>query len=93
MAGMLDGDHLLLLVQHASITRAATWSMLQPRWPDVSLGDINDTEPSTWLTVKDAAALARRRRGVEPIRIVIAAQVAVTPLKCRWDDQPMPFIF
>jgi len=93
LAGVLSNDHLLLLVQHAGIIRAATWSMLEPRWPDVVLGDVNDTEPSTWLTVKDAAALARRRRGIEPIRVVVAAQGTVTPLKCRWDDQAMPMLF
>lgn len=92
MGGMFNGDHLLLLIQHAGINHAAVWSMLEPRWPDVMLGDIANAEPSAWLTVEDAAALARRRRGVEPIRIVVAAQVAVTPLECRWDDQPMPML-
>lgn len=93
MAGVLGGDHLPLLVQHAGISRAATSSMLERRWPDVVLGDIGDAEPSAQLTVNDAAALARRRRGVEPIRVVVAAQGAVTPLGCRWHDQPMPFVF
>lgn len=93
MAGVLSDDHLLLLVQHAGISRAATWSMLEPRWPDIVFGDIGNTELSTWLTVEDAASLARRRRGIEPIRVVIAAHGAVTPLKCRWDDQPMPMLF
>ena len=37
----------------------------------VALCDVNDTEPSTWLAINDAAALARRRRGVEPIRIAV----------------------
>jgi len=92
MAGVLSDDHLLLLAQHAGITRAATWSMLERRWPDVALGDVDHTEPSAWLTVKDAAALARRRRGIEPIRVVVAAQGTVTPER-QWDDQPMPMAF
>ncbi len=92
MAGMFNGDHLLLLVQHAGITRAATWSILEPRWPDVLLGDINDTEPSTWLTVEHAAALTRRRRGVEPIRIMVPSQMTVPILRERWDE-PMPMVF
>lgn len=91
MAGVLGGDHLLLLVQHAGITRAATWSMLERRWPNIVLGDIADAEPSAWLTVKDASALARRQRGIEPIRITLAAQLMVSTLREQWDE-PMPML-
>ena len=91
MAGMVSRDHLLLLIQHAGITRAATWSILEPRWPDVAFCDVNNTEPSAWLTVEDPAALARRRRGVEPIRIVIAAQLAAMTLREQWGE-PMPML-
>ncbi len=92
MAGMFNGDHLLLLIKHVGITRAATWSMLERRWPDIALGDIAKAEPSAWLTIKDAAALARRRRGVEPIRVTVPAQMIVSTLREQWDE-PMPMIF
>ena len=66
--------------------------MLAQRWPDVVFGDINNTEPSTWLTIEDAAVLARRRRGVEPVRIVIAAHMAVMTLREQWGEL-MPMLF
>jgi len=82
----------MLLVQHAGTTRAATWSMLNRRWPEIMLGDVDNAEPSEWITVEDAAALARRRRAIEPVRIVIPAMVTATQER-RWADQAMPMVF
>ena len=92
MAGLVSENCVMLLVQHAGINRAAAWSMLERRWPGVVLADAGDTEPSAWMTVEDAAALARRRRAIEPVRIVIPAMVTATQER-RWADQAMPMVF
>jgi hypothetical protein len=93
MAGLIDRDRALILIKHPDIARAEVGSMLERRWPDVWLGDAGNMQPSGSISVEAGAALARRRRGIEPIRIVILAQrETATPVE-RWDDQPMPFVF
>jgi hypothetical protein len=92
MAGLVDGDRALILVQHPAIDRDQVWSIFERRWSEVVLQDVGDIEPSSRMTVEDAVNLARCRRGVEPIRIVILAQMAATPWPTSWDDQPMPMI-
>jgi hypothetical protein len=69
-------DRTLILIQHAGIPRAALRCTLQRRWPQVALHDPAHTEPNSWLNVADAADLARRRRGIEPLRIVVMPQRA-----------------
>ncbi len=92
LSGFASEDHLLVLMQHAHIDRRTVQVVLARRWPDVVLGDVGDAEPSAWMAVDDAVALARRRRGVEPIRVIIPAQMAAASLQKRWDE-PMPFVF
>ncbi len=82
----------MLIIQHAGITRAATWSMLERRWPEIMLSDVGNVEPSAWMTVDDTAALARRRRGIEPIRVAVPPQRVTTNLREQWDE-PMPMLF
>jgi hypothetical protein len=89
MAGLVGGDRALVLVQHPGIDRAEVWRMLERRWPEVTVTDPGDIIPTSVMTVEDAAALARRKRGVEPIRIIIAPQAAA-----RTDPwgEPMPLL-
>jgi hypothetical protein len=90
MAGLVDGDRALILIDHPGITRAEVWSVFERRWPEIGLQDAGDIEPSSPMIVEDAVALARRRRGVEPIRIVVLAQMAMSPGSTSENDQPMP---
>jgi hypothetical protein len=90
MAGLTDRGRLLILIQHSGIGRTEVWSVLERRYPEVGLCDPDDIEPSALMSAEDAASLARRRRGVEPLRVVIMPQVetATDP----W-DAPMPMLF
>jgi hypothetical protein len=44
------------------------------------------------MIVSDAVLMAPRRRGIEPIRIVIMRQVAVTAGSTSGGDQPMALL-
>lgn len=92
MAGLVDGDRMLLLAQHLGVDRVEAWATLRRRWPDVVLSSPGDIAPSSAMTVGDAAALACRRRGIEPIRIVILPQVIAMTVQADWDE-PMPMAF
>ena len=92
MAGLVTEGRVLLLVKHGGISRAVVWSACERRWPDVVLGDVGEAVPSPTMSVENAAALARRHRGVEPVRVVIPAQrIAAALLEHR--DEPMPTAF
>ena len=93
MAGLEDGHQALILVQHPDLRRVSLWSMLKRRWPNVLLTDPGSTEPTSTMTVEAAVALARRRRGVEPIRIVVLPQVAAATVSQGRRDEPMPMLF
>jgi hypothetical protein len=72
---MATGDGTaLLLIRHAGIGRAVIADALRRRWPDALGGDVGAASPSWTFTTRDAAELARARRGVEPLRIVVLAQ-------------------
>lgn len=88
--GMLGGDHMLMLIQHSGISREDVWSMLERRWSDVMITDPDGTVPFS-MDENLAEHLARCRRGIEPIRIVIPRQAGAI-MEDEW-DQPMPFIF
>jgi hypothetical protein len=74
LAGMATGNSALLFVRHTGIGRSEVAAVLEARWPDVSVGDVGAAEPSWTLATADAAELARVRRGVEPLRIIVLAQ-------------------
>jgi hypothetical protein len=76
IAGMTTGDAALLLVRHPGIGRSEVADVLGVRWPDASVGDVGAAEPSWQMATEDAAKLARIRRGVEPLRIVVPPQRA-----------------
>jgi hypothetical protein len=91
---MTGGDHrALILVSHQGVDRRELQDALRPRWPDITLKDSEDEEPSWEMTTDDAADLGMRRRGVEPLRIVIMPQqimrVRVTPVI---EIAPMPVV-
>jgi hypothetical protein len=91
MAGLVDERNAMILIQHEMISHHNVWSALARRWPDVALIDPARFTPTARMTVADAADLARRRRGVEPIRIVIPAMMSEAPP--RVDDAPLSFVF
>jgi hypothetical protein len=74
-AGMVGGDHrALVLISHQGVHRREVLDVLRRRWPDVALTDLAQEE-STWtMTADDAAELGSRRRGVEPLRIIVMPQ-------------------
>ncbi len=75
LAGMATGDGTaFVLVRHPAVERPEIADVLRRRWPDRVLGDAAAAEPSWRMATEDAADLARARRGVEPLRIVIPAQ-------------------
>jgi hypothetical protein len=90
MAGVVDGSRVLMLIRHQGIDPAEVWAILERRWPDVMLIDPGNIEPSCRMSVDNTADLARRRRGIQPIRIVIPPQIAAS--HDPWDE-PMPMIF
>ena len=89
MAGMLSGHHLLMIIQHAGIDRETVWSMLERRWPEVIVSKFETVEPRSELSVGQTVQLALQHRGVEPIRVVIPAQIKVGAPADEWDE-PMP---
>jgi hypothetical protein len=78
MAGLMDRGRLLILIQHVGISRDDVWSVLERRWPEIGLCDPGDIEASAAMSAADAASLARCRRGIEPLRIVILGQAAAS---------------
>lgn len=77
LAGMATGDGAaLLLINHTGIPRAELTAVLRKRWPEVAVVDADAPEPSWSMSTEDAAELARIRRGVEPLRIVVLPQRA-----------------
>jgi hypothetical protein len=80
-----SGDHrALVLISHQGIDRRELQYVLCRRWPDVVLKGLEREEPTWAMTPDDAADLGRRRRGVEPLRIMVIAQritrVTVAPI-------------
>jgi hypothetical protein len=73
---MAAGDgSVWLLIRHPGVTRAEIADALRSRWPGAVVGDAGAAEPSWEISsVEDAVELARARRGVEPLRIIILAQ-------------------
>lgn len=90
LAGLMDQGRLLILIQHVGISRDEVWSVLERRWPEIGLIDPDDANPSALMSAEDAGSLARCRRGIEPLRVIIMPQgaAATDPF-----DRAMPFIF
>jgi hypothetical protein len=65
-----------LLIRHPDVARAEIADALRSRWPGVVVGDVGALEPSWEMSIGEVVELARARRGVEPLRIVVLAQRA-----------------
>ncbi len=44
------------------------------RWPESTVGDVGSASPSSGFAIEDVVELARLRRGIEPLRLVVLAQ-------------------
>jgi hypothetical protein len=68
-AGMAGGrSWAMVLISHHGVERCEVFNALDRRWPDVAAKDLQHEEPTWAMTANEAAALGRRRRGVEPLR-------------------------
>jgi hypothetical protein len=93
-AGMIGGDHrALMLISHQGVERRELLDVLSRRWPDMTLKDFENEEPECRMIPDEAAALGTRRRGVEPLRILVMPQkitrVTVAPML---EIAPMPVL-
>jgi hypothetical protein len=64
----------MVMISHQGVDRREILEMLRRRWPDVLIKDLAQEEPVWTMTADDAADLGNRRRGVEPLRIVVMPQ-------------------
>jgi hypothetical protein len=94
-AGLMGGDHkALVIIIHQGVDRREVLDGLRPRWPNVLVKELEQEEPAWTMTVGDAADLGSRRRGVEPLRVLVLPQkitrvvVAPAPLMV----EPMPVL-
>ena len=80
-----------MLISHEGADRRELLDVLRPRWPDTVLKDLEHEEPMWEMTPDEAADLGTRRRGVEPLRIMVMPQrisrVTVMPVAVI---EPMP---
>ena len=93
-AGLIGGDHrALVLVSHEGVARRELQDVLCRRWPSVVLKDLAQEEPMWAMTPDEAADLGTRRRGAEPLRIMVMPQkitrATVAPLR---EIGPMPIV-
>lgn len=75
VAGMAHGDgRAALLIRHEGVGRGQIVEVLRRHWPDAQVTDITTLFPVWNLGIDDAVELARAKRGVEPLRIVVMGQ-------------------
>ncbi len=94
-AGLALGDGVVwLAVAHGGITRAELARECNRRFRAAAFADLADTSPPTSFPTAAAAELSRLGRGIEPIRIVVAAQRdrAVAAGATSRPTQPLPFL-
>jgi hypothetical protein len=74
-AGLISGDHkALIIIAHEGIDRYEVLGVLRRRWPSVVVKEPEQEEPTWLMTAYDAAGLGGRRRGVEPLRVLVMPQ-------------------
>jgi hypothetical protein len=74
-AGLVGGDGTaLVLVSNQGVDRREVLNVLRRRWPVVLMKNLEQEAPTWVMEPDDAADLARCRRGVEPLRMVILPQ-------------------
>jgi hypothetical protein len=88
----MGGDHkALVLIAHQGIDRREVQDVLRGRWPSVVLKEPEQEEPTWVMTAYDAADLGSRRRGVEPLRVLVMPQkitrVTIAPI-----IEPLPVL-
>jgi hypothetical protein len=72
---MVGGDGTaFILIEHEGVDRQELLAVLQRRWPEVVLKNLENEAPTSTMAMDDATDLARFRRGVEPVRIVVLPQ-------------------
>jgi hypothetical protein len=91
-AGLIGGDHrALVLIAHQGIDRREVLEVLRGRWPNAVVKDLVQEEPVWEMTAYDAADLGSRRRGAEPLRVLVMPQkitrVTVAPI-----IEPLPVL-
>jgi hypothetical protein len=82
----MGGDHkALVLIAHQGVDRREVLDVLSRRWPDVVVKEPEQEEPTWLMTAYDAVELGSRRRGAEPLRVLVMPQkitrVAVAPAR------------
>jgi hypothetical protein len=90
----MGGDHkALVLISHQGVDRREVQDVLRGRWPSVVLKEPEQEEPTWVMTAYDAADLGSRRRGVEPLRVLVMPQkitrVTIAPVRVI---EPMPTV-
>jgi hypothetical protein len=74
-AGMASGTGVALaLVAHEGVDRREVLDVLGRRWPTIAVKNLEQERPAVAMTAGDAADLGSRRRGTEPLRIVVLPQ-------------------
>jgi hypothetical protein len=77
MAGMAFGNgRAVLLIRHASVSAVEVSDVITRRWPNAIIRQCNSASPCWAMSVEDSVELARTRRGVEPLRVVVLPQRA-----------------
>jgi hypothetical protein len=72
---MVGGDHsALVMISHEGVDRREVLDVMQHRWDDMTLKDLEHEEPVWEMSPEDAADLGARRRGVEGLRVLIMPQ-------------------
>ena len=89
LGGLAGDDRAIVMMQHPRISRDAVWELLEGRCPEIGLTDPGEIEPAWKMTAEYAATLARHRRGVEPLRIIVPAQWGSMQSE---PDAPMPIV-
>ena len=90
---MMGGDHTaMVVISHEGIGRREVLDVLSRRWPDVVVKDLEQEEPAWTMTADDAADLGSRRRGVEPLRIVVMPQKITRVAVAAPVIEPMPYV-
>jgi hypothetical protein len=97
MLGMLEteGRAAVLVVHPVRLPRIVVERALRRRWPGVVLSEV-EPEPSFRFPTGLAAALARARRGMEPLRMVVMPQrPRASPGEAAGSSarEPMPIAF
>jgi hypothetical protein len=100
VAGIAQGGgKAMLLVRHPSIGKTEIAEVLQRRWADVLVKDAAEVSLVWDLGIDDAVELARAKRGVEPLRIVVMGQgrgACSDPLMVTagaGTEEPMPALY